>query len=408
MFYGWVIVGVAATIYMLVVGTTYSAFGLLVLPVSAEFKLSRASMNSALILLNIGNACLAPIIGRLLDRLPVRPIIMVAALLLGGSLAALGLSRSLWLSATIIVLPLAAGILGASTLSMSVLIARWFVAHRGRAMMLAAIGMSAGSILVTPLVGWLIAAEGWRAALLITGGTITALLLALALLLRDRPPVEQVPVGQGRPAAGPGPAPVRALLAMPQFWTVSLSVSITLGTALALSVTLVPLALQGGLSMVQATSLVSVTGGAAIASKLLLSTLADRIDRILLLTGLFALAGGLNAALLLDHSYPVLLCIGVGLGIATGVVAPIFYALLADRFGPSSFGTVRGLMAPIGAVISALAVRLAGEVFDRTGGYATLFTVFIGLQVLAVVLIYATRHLAAVPPAGAVPAREPR
>lgn len=69
LYYGWTIVGVSMLIGGLVVGLTFSAFGLFVTPVSEEFGLSRADMNTALIIRNIGSAAMAPLIGRLVDKM---------------------------------------------------------------------------------------------------------------------------------------------------------------------------------------------------------------------------------------------------------------------------------------------------------------------------------------------------
>jgi hypothetical protein len=69
----------------------------------------------------------------------------------------------------------------------------------------------------------------------------------------------------------------------------------------------------------------------------------------------------------------------------------VFYTLLADRFGIASYGTVRGLAAPVTTMLSAVCVRFAGEVFDRTGGYELMFSCFVGLMLVAAVVIFATR-----------------
>jgi len=98
-YYGWVIVGLAALTYMVIYGSTFAAFGLFVLPVSEDFGLSRADMNTAFVVLNVGIAVSSPLIGRLLDYFPVRRIMMICAALLGLSLATLGLSHSVRLSA---------------------------------------------------------------------------------------------------------------------------------------------------------------------------------------------------------------------------------------------------------------------------------------------------------------------
>ena len=412
-YYGWNVVGLTLVAQMLVVGATYSSFGLFVKPVSAELNLSRADMNTALILFNIGTGLLAPFVGRLLDRFPVRRIFVFCVLCLGGSLIALGLSRSVWLSAGLMVGPVAAGGLGAGALTASVMIARWFAAQRGRAMAISAIGMSLGHLAVAPVAGWLIETQGWRSALVLVGVGVTAILLTLSLFIRERPGPDDRETGPQRPdeaapqreaAAPEAPAKVTTILAMPQFWLIGLSAAVAMAVSKAVLVTLPPLALDSGLSMMQATSLVSIAGGAAIAGKLLLAVIADKLERLYLFALLLCFGAGVNAALLASDSYPFLLGCALVYGLTTTTQTPVLYAVLADRFGAASYGTVRGLLAPINAVISAVAIRFSGEIFDRTGAYDLLFGLFVAVQLVAAVLIVAvrfTRPLVAVAPATA-------
>jgi MFS family permease len=157
--------------------------------------------------------------------------------------------------------------------------------------------------------------------------------------------------------------------------------------------------------MAQAASLISVMGGAAIAGALLLSIVADRVDRVVLLSGMYLMGALINGALLADHSYALLAtCAGL-LGLSLGAATPAFFALLADRFGAASFGTVRGLTMPIIAACGMIVVRFAGEVFDRTGGYDHLFSALVVTQLVAAGLMFASRFAGA--PAAARAAATP-
>ena len=397
MYYGWYVVMMAAAVYAVVMGTTFSAFGLFVVPVSSDLQLSRADMNTALILLNIGSAMLAPVVGRMLDRISARRIMLASALLIGLSFAMLSFSSSLLLSGIVMALVLAAAVQGGCTLTMSVLLARWFTARRGRAMILAMMGASLGSIFIVPVIGWLIEQEGWRTALLIMGVVDMVFLLVLALAVRERPQLGELEAGADADQqtvvknndAGT-PASIKSLLCMPQFWTMGISCSIAMAMMQTIMITIVPLAVEAGLTTVQAAGLVSITGVAALVSKMLLALVADRFDRILMLAVLFGLGAAVSVLLLVGDSYPVLIACAVMLGISSSAAAPIFYALLADRFGMSSFGTVRGLMSFLIAVVSAVALRLVGEVFDCMGSYDYVFYAFVGLGGFVVVLILST------------------
>lgn len=397
MYYGWYVVMMAAAVYAVVMGTTFSAFGLFVVPVSEDLQLSRADMNTALILLNIGSAMLAPIVGRLLDRISARRIMIASALLTGLSFTILSFSTSLLLSAIAMALTLAAAVQGGCTLTMSVLIARWFTARRGRAMILAMMGASLGSIMIVPIIAWSIEHEGWRSTLLMIGVVDMIFLLVLALLVRERPrpgELEGSALAEKLVATADAqssePASIKSLLRMPQFWTMGISCAIAMAMMQAIIITIVPLALDAGLTTVQAAGLISITGVAALASKMLLAVVADKVDRILMLAVLFGLGAIVSILLLLGDTYPLLVACAVMLGISSSAAAPIFYALLADRFGMVSYGTVRGLMSLLIAISGAVAMRVVGEVFDRVGNYDYVFYAFISLGSVAVVLILST------------------
>lgn len=411
-YYGWFIVALAILIYMLVVGTTFGAFGLFVHPVSKELGLSRAEMNTAMIFMNLGNAAVAPGLGRMLDRFPVRRVFLACALCLGGGLAMLGLSRSIWLSSAVLAVVLPLGYLGAGTLTMSALVARWFTAQRGRAMALAAVGMSLGNATVTPIVGVLVEHLGWRAALMAAGAGVGLLLVALGFLLRDRPgPGESE--GRAAPVLAPasephaaGPAPVGALLRSPQFWSIGVSIAAALAVIQTIAITLIPLGQENGLSTVKAATLMSFTGGGAIVGALMLALIADRLDRVVLLTILLVLGAGLNAALPYADTYGRLAGVAGLLGVTSGSLPPVFFALLADRFGPASFGTARGLTMPLIAALGMVALWFAGKAFDLTGGYDVVFQTFIVAQLLAAALMFATRFVSPAR-AGRAPAPTP-
>jgi MFS family permease len=357
-------------------------------------------MNTAFVLLNFGVAAVSPLIGRLLDYVSPRRIMVVSVLLFGASFATLGLSHSVWLSAAVAFAPLAAGLVGCSLLTMPSFVAHWFRRRRGRAMALSVLGGSFGSIVVAPAIGLLIAADGWRAALLIIAGAGTALLLLLAALMRDHPRGSEAEPGDAAAAApaaasaAPGPPlKIKALLAMKDFWVISVVLALTGAVGQTLAISLVPVALGAHLTRLQATGLVSIFGAAALGGRLLLAVIADKADRVLLTAAICVLGVALNAGFYLSRGWVAYAVCAVVLGATSSTLAPLSAALLADRFGVSSFGTVRGVSAPLISVVSAVAIRFAGEVFDRTGDYRFMFLCFGVAQAVAAVLMISVRHL---------------
>jgi MFS family permease len=398
MYFGWYILVISGLIYTILIGITLSSFGFFVIPVSTDMNLSRADMNTGYILLTIGSAIQAPFIGRAVDRFPTKRILLGSVILLGLTLALLGLSHSLVLSGFVMASLLPGAFLGI-TLPVSIFLTRWFVVHRAKALMLAMLGMSFGAVAVAPIVAWLIERAGWRASLLIVAGAASTILMVLASLIRERPGIDDVEPGRtASPTAqavadGPAPPPVGlvGLLRRSQFWIIAVSCSVPMAIGQTIVLTMVPLALQRGLTTVQAAGLVSINGAAAVGGSLLISMIADRIDRVVLLACFFVLGAFTSVMLLVNGGYASLLGAAVTLGVSGGSLAPLFYALLADRFGLASFGTVSGLVTPINAVISAVFVRLAGEIFDHTGEYGTLFQILIAAQLGATLLVWTCR-----------------
>jgi MFS family permease len=398
-YYGWVILAIAMVIYMLIVGATYYAFGLFVLPVSAELRLSRAEVNNGFILFNIGVAALAPFVGRAVDRLPIRLAMVTGAALMGVGFAALAAGKTLWVSAVVLTLVLPAGYLAAGTLTAPLLVARWFAAQRGRAMSLLAAGYSLGALALSPLIALAIEAAGWRAALGMMAVGVAGPVLLLSVFVRSWPSavdIEPAPRDRGvrpPPVAATASAPIgmAALLARPQFWLIGVGASLLMAVGQGVLVSLVPLAGQLGVPSAQAATLVSVTGGATVAGAMLMSALAERFERVTLLVALAVLGALLNGLLLEAHSYAVLAACAAMLGIAAGAVAPLTFAVLADLFGAASFGAARGLTLLLTCLGGVAAVRFVGEVYDRLHAYGAAFLIFVAVQCVAALLLFAAR-----------------
>jgi MFS family permease len=404
-YYGWYVVIIAMVINSLGVGILTGAFGAFVLPISADMQLTRAEVNTGLIFQHVGNVLFAPFIGRLLDRAPTRPIMFACSTAFGLSLVTLGLSHSVWLSAIVMGTGIPIAYLGAGSMTNTVLIARWFAAQRAKAMMLAGTGMSLGMIVVPPIAGVLIESYGWRMALTIIGVATGAILLAFAFIVRVRPGPDDVEVAAAAASAAPAPsqdagAPMKvgALLRSILFWMLVASMAISVSVSQGIIVSLTPIARASGLSMLESTTLMSVIGAVSIISGLLFSPFADKVNKMTFLASMFLLEGIVSGILLIDTEYVTLLIAASALGVVSGTALHSFYALLADKFGAPSMGTLRGLSMLVFGLFGMVTIRFVGEVFDRTGSYAIVFGVFVAAQALGTVMMYCGRFVRHTPP----------
>lgn len=395
LYYGWVLVALAVLLYAVVLGTTSNAFSLFVLPVSEEYQLTRATMNTAYALFTVGSAAFAPVIGWLLDRYPARPIILTSALLLGGGLSILGLSHSTWLSLAVLAVVLPAGADGAAVLSMSVLVARWFPVNRSRALAISAVGLSLGGVLIPPLSAASIQTLGWRTTLVFTGAAVTLVFVVSIWLLRERPdssalatkPAAASSAGTPQHESLAAPEPVRVQLRKPALWLIGVSIALIMGVNTTISISLVPIAVAQGVPVLRATMLIAALSIMAVVSKLLLAAFGNRVDKIRLATTLFLLAVPVNLGLILASDFGALLACAASVGLIAGTTPALLQIILVDTFGVASYGTVRGLTTPIIATCTALCARFAGQVYDQTRDYDYTFAVFIVLQIAAAVMM---------------------
>ena len=396
-YYGWVIVGASMLIFMLLVGCMSNAFGLFVLPISKDLGLSRADVNTGYILVILGGAAVAPFLGRLVDTYPVRRVMLACALLFSGGLVTVGLSQNVWLSAAMLVLPVAAGMGGVGTIGAMTIIARWFKAQRGRAMAISMMGMSLGTILLTPMVGLMIASLGWRNTLVALGFGMGMLFLIAIAMMREYPGPDDIEPGtQGGSAQQPQsdvpdeigkPLSTLQILKMPMFLLPSIAAALALSAAQAIAISLVPMAQQAGIGVAKAATLMSMLGAASIAGKFLLIWVGDRVSRSISL-GVMSLVTAISSGMLIfAQGYPMLMVSTALLGLAVGSITPALLALLADAVGAASFGSANGMAMLIGAFVGAAAMRGAGELYDRTGGYEVMFEVLVVVSLIALVLM---------------------
>jgi MFS family permease len=409
-YYGWLVLAASAAAELLITGATSYSAGLFVLPLQAEFGLSRANASSPVLILFLGGAILSPVAGRMLDRFPIRPVMIVGALCFCGALAFIATSSSLGLMALALLLPAALGYLVLSFLNTTTLASRWFFRRRGLALGIAAVATSGGGF-ITPLMSWAIRHDGWRAALFYEAGVLCLIILLLAILLvRDSPAVmglAQHPENAGRGGLHALSEPVEKrsgglgqelrrwgmILGSRGFWAPSLVVASMAGISQAIVTAAVPYGTQLGFA---ASAALLVTGFsiAAAITKIAAGIFSDRMNRKLLLFSATICMIAALALLSFVPTFPALLAACCLSGVALGGALPTSAALIAARFGSARFGATMGWAYFLFGTSTIAAVRISGTIYDHTGSYHAGFLIFL---VFCTILLVATLLLEAAP-----------
>ena len=401
-YYGWFILAASAVSEMLVQGATSYASGLFVLPLQAEFHVSRAVASLPVLIMFAGAMLIAPLVGRALDTRTIRLVVPLGAVFLAVSFVGIAASHSLLVMALILFVPAAIAFMAAGPLNTSTLASRWFYRRRGLAQGLAAVATSGGGFTVVPLLSAAIQHYGWRPTLLCEGLIDAVLIVALALLvLRDRPSdmgLQDHPENQGRPANTAKTERLRwsDILYSRAFWVPCLTLAAVSGTSQAIVITLVPYGVQMGMKPVTAALSISVFAIVAAITKVVAGLLADHVNQhaLLIVAALSMTMSWLSLTLV--AAPPALFAASCLAGIALGCALPTTAGLVANKFGSAHFGQVMGWGYALLAALLLSSVIFAGIMFDITRSYHIpfmVFAIFLACVSLLVVMVTPSRKI---------------
>ena len=185
-YYGWIIVGVGL-ISMAFWGIR-GCFSVFYVALLEEYPWSRGGAAGVQSLALITNACVAPIIGWLIDRFGARRTVALGVLVLATSLFSCALIKTLAQFYILYGVFVASGITSIGIVAYTVILAHWFEKKRGLANGIAVSGMGLGILILLPLTQYFISNWGWRIAFVGLAILVLTILFPLnTIFLRHKP-----------------------------------------------------------------------------------------------------------------------------------------------------------------------------------------------------------------------------
>jgi MFS family permease len=391
-FFGWWVALSFAVMAFLSSGIRF-AVGPFLKPMVADLALDRASFSlviaSGLLLFGV----LQPFVGRLVDRVGARPVLVGGALLLAASLVGTGLSTRLWHLYAFNAIGAAVGLAATGQVVGAAVVARWFTRRRGTALSLIGSASMAGITLMVPVAMWGVLTIGWRATHLALGVAVVALIVPMALwLVRESPESMGLTPDGAPPPAARGEVLVErtaladALQTVP-FWQLAGGLFCCGFSMSLLSAHGVPMLTDHGYHPMLASWALGLLGGSSIGFAFVLGMLSDRCGRRPVLAWVYGTRALIFLGLLLVRDQPLLLLLIALVGGASmsGSLAAAS-ALSAEVFGRLSVGSVYGTMFLFHQTGSALGSWLSGALYEATGGYGPAFGVASAMLVGAALL----------------------
>lgn len=396
-FYGWYIVAVGFLANVASSFALASTLSIFLKPLTDELGISRGVFS----LLRSGEgiiaACLAPMVGTLVDRYGGRWLMVIGAAVAGIGFLLLGYVNSFGQFAAIRLTLVTFGDVMMGYMVVNVIVAQWFVRLRGRAFAFTSMGVGFAKVCMPVLAAWLLLTLGWRQTWMVFGLLSMALLVLPALLVVRRTPedmglrpdgadepvidIDSIVPGKKKPkepsARDPETVWTRAeAVRTSAFWLLVITFGISSVGVTGLNLHVYPYVTDIGHSPVVAATVMSVIASMQLASPLAWGFLADRIDpRIAAM--LRFIVQGIGLGLAISTSSLVCLYTGFflyGIGLGGNMVLPDL--LWANYFGRRSLGRIRGMGLLISQVLAAFGPPFFGFLFDATGGYGLSFALF--------------------------------
>lgn len=193
----WYAVGAAAAMLAVVMGMLVNGLTAFFVPMEVSEGWARADIAAVNSFGLIGLAFGSVAMGYVADRLPMRGICLLAASAMGACLILASQAGSPWM---LYVLFFLAGVLGGGTLFAPIFayVGNWFPKAAGLAIGVAAAGQAVGQGGVPFLAAYLIESLGWRGAMFALGCGTLAVLLPLAVGMRQEPAPAAVSAGKAQ------------------------------------------------------------------------------------------------------------------------------------------------------------------------------------------------------------------
>ena len=385
-YYGWVVVGAVGLTVGLSTAVAGAVFSIFIEPWSDEFGWSRTAIVGAFSFGTVLAAVAGPVVGRATDRYGGRVILGGGALLIGGSLISLAFVTTL----PLFYMAFAAGrgaMMNVQNLASPTVVANWFVRRRAFATAVMLSGNTVGMGLWPLLAGIVLAAHGWRVAILVLGVIVSVLAVVPLVLIVARRPEHIGLQPDGSPAVtdelSGGSKPfieqqwtARQAVRTRAFWLLMAAQAAAVIVGGGSGVHRVPFFVGRGLAdgwvgpMLLVWAIGLAIGGfvAAWSSKYMPNR------RVI-----WASMMGTGITMLLILRVPAdgtVLLFALVEGAFTGGIFAMLPVIYADYYGRGSIGTIRGWTHPVVMVALAAGPLYGAVIFDALDSYTWVFVSF--------------------------------
>ena len=399
-FFGWRMVFTGLTVEFTLIGFLFYSFPVIWPYLISELGMTESQLGMVSAFYFMPVAILAIVIGRALDKYSVKNFMMIGAVIYAIGLFSLSFINSYWSLLTIYLTILALGSIMMGNLAVSKLIANWFDKNAGRALGIAAIGISFSGVMLPLIVDPLLELVGWRNVYVIFASIVFFIILPLVFftVIDDPKAVNQLKDGVKKDYKEefiPEEMTAKDLLSKKVFWIISLAFAFQflsmMGVLAFLPIHASKMGLNEtwnllGLPVKQYVFAYSLAAFGGVLGKIIFGYLMDMmkaahppmIAMLLQAIGIFGITYLNEPNIFLLSAF----IFGLGFGAAT----PLMTACYLKIFGAHNLGKARGMSSPIISPLQPIGILITSILIGFQDTYFAAFNIMGCFALVAVIL----------------------
>lgn len=404
-FHGWRIIYAGMVLMFISSGIGYHCNAVILDPLRDLHGWNKGTISAALTLYFVVVGLAGIVVGKKVDELGSRPVLVFGSIVNGMGLIFLSLIHEVW-QLFITYAVMAVGFACTSQIAISAVITNWFVKKRGAAFSIAMTGISLGGIVIVPMASFAVSFWGVDAALEFLGISLCAVMIPVTLLFIRQHPAEvgQFPDGDASPGTVSAGCRNTAeafgqlrrwtygeVLRTLPFWSIVVTFLLAMGSIIAIGMHQISF-LSQFVGANSAAFMVSIMTGASLAGRLVIGKIIDKYDKRAVFIGILLCQASSVLVLAFFHQTLVLYICTMILGLTLGSVLMAQSLLIGECFGMISFGMVYGLASLFIQCGAAFGPLIGGLIFDATQSYRNAFIIFAGASALASVTVVFARR----------------
>ena len=377
-YYGWIVLGVAALAMVGTLPGRTQGLGLITEPLIRDLGVSRIAYAQINLIATLVGALFAFGVGSLIDRRGSRIVLTAVALALG--IVVLVMSQVTAATALLVFVTLTRG-LGQTALSIVSLamVGKWFRRRLTWAMGTYALAMSVGFMVAFPIIGAVVLSSGWRVAWAAIGGALIVVLAPISWLLVRSTPES---IGEEMDGERLGDRPIATAtrdwtlaeaLASPAFWIFALASSLYGLVASGVGLFNESILAERGFTPDVYHNALAITAITGLGGNFVAGAWAERGSVRSVLVVAMMVMGAALAALPHVTTKAHVVMQAVAMGVAGGFVMVVFFSFWGRAYGHAHLGRIQGAAQVMTVLASAVGPLLLAWCVEVTGSYAAAF-----------------------------------